>query len=116
MINLLHKLESKPPKNGTYYLVAIDGRGGAGKTTLTEYVAKLLPDFTIINGDDYFEPTPGEIAWGAFNDERFEEDVIKPLSKGKTTLIYRPYDWHKKPPITEQSITINKGLLIERSF
>lgn len=112
----IKELFHKPPKNNKYYLIAIDGRGGSGKTTLALYLSKLLPDFTIINGDDYFEPTPGEIAWGDFNDERFEEEVIVPLKLCKTSLNYRPYDWHKKPAITEQLINITNGVLIERCY
>ncbi|HEY1645755.1 MAG TPA: hypothetical protein VGF75_05290 [Candidatus Saccharimonadales bacterium] len=115
-VNLKNQLLQKQPKNSKYYLVAIDGRGGSGKTVLTEYIAKLLPDFIFLNGDDYFEPTPNEIAWGKFNDERFIEDVINPLKQGKTTIAYRPYDWHTEPNITERTITINKGVCIERCF
>ncbi len=115
-IKLKELIYKRPPKNGKYYLVAIDGRGGAGKTTLTDYVAKLLPDFNVINGDGYFEPTPNAIAWGEFNDKRFTQDVITPLKRGKTSITYRPYDWHRKPPITKQVIKIDKGICIERSF
>ncbi|HUD05412.1 MAG TPA: hypothetical protein VMR18_00610 [Candidatus Saccharimonadales bacterium] len=115
-INLKEKILSKTPKNGKYYLVAIDGRGGAGKTTLTKYMSSLLPDFIFINGDGYFEPTPNSVAWGEFNNERFELEVIEPLRNGKNKIAYRPYNWHKKPPITERIINIDKGICIERSF
>lgn len=104
------------PKNGKFYIVAIDGRGGAGKTTLTEYISNLLPDFTIINGDGYFEPTPNKVAWGEFNDERFTVDVINPLKEGRASFTYKPFDWHSKPHVKEQKIVIDKGICIERSF
>lgn len=113
---LKDKIYKNPPKNGKYYLIAIDGRGGAGKTTLTEYIAKLIPEFTVINGDDYFEPDDSTIAFGSFNDERFFHDVIKPLQEGKTELPYRPYSWHTDPHITDKPLTITKGVIIERSF
>lgn len=102
--------------NGSYYLVAIDGRGGSGKTVLAEYLATLLPDFTFINGDDYFEPTPDAVAWGDFNNTRFKKDVIQPLSEGKNTILYKPYDWHFEPHISNRLITITKGICVERSF
>jgi uridine kinase len=112
----LSNIQQNPPKNGKFYIIAIDGRGGAGKTTLLKYIAKLLPNFIMLNGDDYFEPDDTTIAWGSFNDERFSKDVIAPLRNGEMTLNYRPYNWHAKPHISEKKITITKGICIERSF
>lgn len=114
--HLLRDFLSAQPKNGDFYLIAVDGRGGSGKTVLGEYLTKLLPDFLILNGDDYFEPTPGETAWGDFNDDRFAEDVITPLRKGQQIITYRPYDWHTEPHISEKKLTVKKGVCIERSF
>lgn len=116
MINLSNEIFKNPPKNGKFYLIAIDGRGGAGKTTLTEYVAKLLPDFTILNGDEYFEPTKNTIAFGAFNEHRFEKEVLGRLRNGETTFTYHPYDWHKEPNIQDKKLTITKGIVIERCY
>lgn len=113
--DLAKRIFDKLPKNGKYYLVAIDGRGGSGKTTLADYVTKLLPDFLLINGDDYFEPDDSTIAWGSFNEERFFSDVIKPLREQATTLKYKPYDWHSVPHITEKVLQIKKGVVMERS-
>lgn len=113
---MIEKLKSKPPKNGRFYTVAIDGRGGSGKSLFAENLKKLLPDFVFLNGDDYFEPTPNDIAWGAFNDERFIEDVIEPLKQGKTSIVYKPYNWHSKSHITERPINIDQGICIERAF
>ncbi len=114
--DLKKTIHKNPPKNGKYYLVAIDGRGGAGKTTLTEYVTKILPNFTVINGDDYFEPDENTIAFGSFNDERFHNDVVSHLQKHERSIAYRPYDWHKTPHITERQLTIGDGLIIERNL
>lgn len=111
-----NKLFKSSPKNGKFYIVAIDGRGGAGKTTLAEYISKLLPGFTVINGDDYFEHDDNTIAFGAFNDERFHDDVVKNLKEAKTDFTYRPYDWHAKPHIKNRPLRIGEGLIIERSF
>ncbi len=113
---MIEKLKSKPPKNGRFYTIAIDGRGGSGKTEFANFLRKLLPDFVFLNGDDYFEPTPDSIAWGAFNDARFSDDVIKPLKQGETKIAYRPYNWHKEPHISKKVIKIEKGICVERSF
>lgn len=113
---LKEKLLKKRPKNGTYYIIAIDGRGGAGKTTLTAYIAKLLPDFSVLNGDEYFEHDDNTIAFGSFNDERYHKDVIKPLMRSMTSFTYYPYYWNKDPHIQEKKFTIKQGVIIERCF
>jgi uridine kinase len=110
------RITKNPPKNGKYYVIAIDGRGGSGKTTLLKYVATLLPDFIMIYGDDYFEPTTDTIAWGTFNNERFIADVITPVKNGSKTINYKPYDWHAEPHIRGKKLQITQGICIERSF
>lgn len=113
MSHEVKKLLSQKPKNGRFYLVAIDGRGGSGKTELAKHIRKLLPDFMVLNGDDYFEPADDGVIWGRFNDHRFTKEVIKPL-KTTNTFKYRPYDWHKTPNITESKIVVEQGLVLER--
>lgn len=115
-VNFKDKLLSRPPKNGQYYTVAIDGRGGAGKTTLSRYLKKLLPDFSFICGDDYFEPISHPIAWGGYNEERFYSDVLEPLKNSQKTVNYRPYDWDSEPHIKDQTIEISKGVFIDRCY
>ena len=113
--SLTKYLSTHKPNNGRFYTVAVDGRGGSGKTSFAEYLKILLPDFIFLNGDDYFEPIEDKNVWGAFNDERFINDVIKPLKIG-STFLYKPYDWHTTPNITEKSISVAKGICIERCF
>lgn len=115
MTDIKQFLNSKPPKNGRFYTIAIDGRGGCGKTVFTEYLGTLLPDFIFINGDDYFEPVSNRIVWGSFNDKRFKEDVVEPL-KASSKFLYRAYDWHSKPHITETAVAVDKGFGLERNY
>jgi len=115
-ISLKDRLLSSPPKNGKYYIIAIDGRGGAGKTSLSMYLQKLLPGFCFVCGDDYFEPVSHPIAWGGYNEERFDRDVIRPLQQTKTDLDYQPYDWVKHPHISDHEIKIDKGVFIDRCY
>jgi uridine kinase len=111
----LSDLLLRQPKNGQFSTIAIDGRGGSGKSTFAKYLKDLLPEFIVLNGDDYFEPTEGEVAWGDFNDERFERDVIEALRQGNS-FTYRPYDWHATPHISDQRVVVNKGLILERCY
>ncbi len=112
---MLQKLKDKPPKNGRFYTVAIDGRAGSGKSTFAKVMSKLLPGYVFLTGDDYFEPLDNKLVWGSFNDARFMADVIKPLQKGNT-ITYRPYDWEATPPISQKTITIKSGLCLERCY
>lgn len=92
--------------------MAIDGRGGSGKTSFTKCLKELLPDFVFVSRDDYFEPVEDKIVWGAFNKRRFKEDVIEYLKKGNK-FVYKPYDWHASSHISERSIEVTKGICIE---
>lgn len=106
---------SKNPNNGRFFLIAIDGRGASGKSTLTSYLKTLLPDFTYIFYDDYFEPAKSAEIWGAFNRDRFESDVVGPLQQSNR-FTYRPYAWHTRPNIAPRDITVGKGLVLEGCF
>jgi len=115
MFDLQNFLTTHQPKNGRFFTIAIDGRGGSGKSTFAELLKDKLPGFTVLNGDDYFEPLDDPVVWGDFNDERFANDIIEPLKTGNTFL-YRPYDWHADPHITEKKIEITKGFCLERCY
>ncbi|MEK7571824.1 MAG: hypothetical protein AAB553_06130 [Patescibacteria group bacterium] len=116
MINNIHDLLlSHNPKNERFYTIAIDGRGGSGKTAFAEYLKTLFPNFIFLNGDDYFEPVNNQIVWGAFNDKRFVRDVLEPL-KTTNSFVYKPFNWHTKPHISNRSIKVDKGLCLERCF
>jgi adenylate kinase family enzyme len=59
-------------------VIAIDGRGGAGKTTLAERLRKAVPNSAIVHTDDiawnhaYFD-------WGAV----LVENILQPLHAGE---------------------------------
>lgn len=114
-VDLKSKLFNRPPNNGDFYIVAIDGRGGAGKTTLAEYIGTLLSDFSVLNGDEYFEPDDNTIAFGSFNEDRFEKEVLYKLKEGKSDFIYYPYRWGVKKPKSEKKLQIAEGIIVERS-
>lgn len=107
-------LQTHQPKNGRFFTIAIDGRGGSGKSLFTELLKTKLPGFVVLNGDDYFEPRDDPIVFGDFNDERFIHDVINPL-KTENSFIYRPYDWDTKQ-LSEQTVRIDKGFCLERCY
>jgi hypothetical protein len=93
--------EASPDVIGRPRLIAIDGRGGAGKTTLAKRLHKGVPHSAIVHTDDvawnhsYFD-------WGAV----LTENILRPLHRGEG-VDYRPDAWitHNRPG----SITIPTG-------
>ena len=82
-------------------MIAIDGRGGAGKTTLAERLRTVVADAAIVHTDDvawnhaYFD-------WGAV----LARNLLQPLHQG-AAVDFRPEAWaaHHRPG----SITVPAG-------
>lgn len=83
-------------------IVAIDGAGGSGKTTLAATVAELLDGTpVIVYGDDFYRPMPEHEReeLGAqhgyhryFDWERLRDQVLAPLQVEQTAC-YQRFDW-----------------------
>ncbi len=76
-------------------LIAIEGFGGSGKTTLAEQLKDVLQDAYIINIDDFIIKSKlTEPSWdkGAFDRERLEQQVLIPATTGKD-IAYQKLIW-----------------------
>ena len=74
-------------------VVGIDGRGGAGKSTLARSLATLLPETAIVQFDDFYRPQGDRQELGSdFDWRRLEAEVLAPLATGKSAR-YQRYDW-----------------------
>ncbi len=82
-------------------LVAIDGCGGAGKSTLARGVSNSLTNVSIVCADDFFRPlsqpqpgtlTPAKAYELYFPWERMRDEALVPLRQGKTAR-YQRHDW-----------------------
>jgi uridine kinase len=98
------------PQNFSVKIIAIDGRGGAGKSTLAEKLAKEL-NAEILHTDDFASLEDSVNWWPDFNKE-----VIEPIESGSKTLSYKRSSWAPEPvkdqPVT--SIMILEGLRSSR--
>lgn len=102
-------------------LAAVDGRCGAGKTTLAAYLQKRF-GWSVLHMDHFFlRPeqrmeerlhTPG----GNIDCERFLEEVLLPLKKGEAAVSYRPYDCHRQELAEPVLIKPGAVCLIEGSY
>jgi uridine kinase len=108
--------QTRVPINGAYPTICIDGRGASGKTTLADFLGANLDGFTVVHGDDYFEPHDDPITWGDFNEPRFDTDVLSPVRAGDHDIALRPFDFPSGHIGAEQLLTIREGVLVERWF
>lgn len=92
---LFKKLDKELAKKGRVVL-AIDGHSASGKSTLADYLKELY-NCTVFKMDDFFlqphQRTPERLAeiGGNVDRERFEKEVLVPLSKNDE-VNYRRYD------------------------
>lgn len=81
--DLIQKILALPRKRQTL-LIAIDGRGGSGKSTLSQKLQEKLPNVTIVHLDDFAYPDTDR--------ERLLKQVILPLEENKSAR-YQRFDW-----------------------
>lgn len=101
--------------NHTRFLVAISGFGGAGKSTVSEQLANLLCDATLIHTDDFIDADDNGAREGYhLNWEILEGHTIKP-ARTAGELTSRIYDWKTNKRIF-QKISPRKYIIIEGSI
>lgn len=85
-------------------LVAIDGYGGAGKTTLAKHIQAAFPGSRIICSDEFALPQ------GGGDRKRMLDQVFLPLSEGRTAT-YQRFEWSKQA-LTDWIEIKPEGLII----
>lgn len=87
---VVHRLTARRGDGPGPLIVAVDGRGGAGKTTLVERLLASVPGSACVHTDD--------VAWHlSFFDwaQQMREGVLEPLRRGEA-VSYRPPGWIAK--------------------
>lgn len=90
MAELVRLVVPEPRTSGRPWLLAVDGRGGSGKTSLVERLRGAVPDSAVVHTDD--------VAWHhSFFDwsELLVDGVLRPLRRGGAVR-YRPPGWEAK--------------------
>ncbi len=109
----MESILKKIPDRG---IIAIDGRCGAGKTTLAETLAKAL-SCPVIHMDHFFLPremqTDARRASGNIHYERFSEEVIPNLGR---SFSYRPWDCKRQALGAPIRIEQSRYTVVEGSY
>lgn len=84
---LLARIKRIRPRGRRTTLVAIDGYGGAGKTTLAAALADRLNDAIVVHTDDFARPNVPGWQW-----QQFEAQLLDPLLSDRRAR-YQRYDW-----------------------
>ena len=86
-------------RTGARIIVAIDGAGGAGKSTLARGIEDAFVGcVSIVRCDDFYRPlsgatlSPQEAYDNYFDWRRLRDEALKPLRNGQTVR-YQRYDW-----------------------
>src|SRR5258706_15053504 len=86
-------------RSATILVVAIDGGGGAGKSTLARGISEeFVGRVSIIRCDDFYRPlvslecSPAVAYEKYFDWRRLRDEALLPLRAGKTAR-YRRHDW-----------------------
>jgi uridine kinase len=88
-------------------LIAIDGRGGAGKSTLARKIAAEVPDVTTISLDDFARPHVS-----GWDKERFTDEVLDPVAAGRSGR-YQRWDWDTDSPAEWHDVPVGGVIVVE---
>ncbi len=102
-------------------LVAVEGRCASGKTTLAS-VLQDLAGWSVFHMDDFFlQPWQRtelrlQTAGGNVDYERFLAEILEPLKKGETEIVYRPYQCRNQKLAEPVYIKAKQVCLMEGSY
>ena len=102
--NLLKKVKNIQRKHKTL-LIGIDGVGGAGKTTLAEYLKENLAGVSIVQLDDFYSPELNRA-----NRNQVLEQVLLPLENNAEAK-YQIFDWRSNA-LTDWHTIKSGGIVI----
>jgi uridine kinase len=75
------------------FAIAIDGRGGAGKSTLARGIVAAVPDLFHIEYDWFHLPASEVTPERRYDRARFRSEVLDPFLSGAMEMSYRRYNW-----------------------
>ncbi|EIV91280.1 dephospho-CoA kinase [Frankia sp. QA3] len=99
-------LAGRRARAGDTRVLAVDGRSGAGKTTLAQAVAERL-DAPVVRMDDLYDGWDG-LAAGI---DQLVARILRPLARGERAR-WRRYDWHQRRYSSDQTLDPATAILV----
>jgi uridine kinase len=102
-------------------LVGIDGRGGAGKSTLARTLERASGEITVVEFDDFYLPLgeretrAGREIGGNFDWRRLRDQVLTPLSRDEPAA-YQRYDWRADELAEWHTVPVGGTVVIEGNY
>lgn len=87
--------------------VAVDGRGGAGKSRFTERIVAAVPRAVAVHVDDFAGPTIAEWDW-----QRLRSQVLQPLVAGRPGR-YQRWDWDSDEGAEWHDVPVGAIVVVE---
>ncbi len=123
LLPLLEKVQKILTEKGNDapFVLAIDGRAGAGKSTLASRLARVLSPASLVYMDDFFLPpalrTPERLQekGGNLHYERFSQEVL-PFLKEKEAFSYRIFDCSVMELCGERKVDAAPIRIVEGSY
>jgi uridine kinase len=102
------RLRDAPPRAGKTRVVAIDGRSGAGKTTLAQRLRAQLPGARLVSLEDLYG------GWDGLDHgiSLLVREVLRPLAAGRAAVVPR-YDWTSQSWTTPSVLQPPEFLIVE---
>ena len=116
---IVSKIERQLEGHTGPLLVALDGRSGVGKTTLSKKLADKL-GAVLIDGDDFYsggsnkqwsEMSPKDRAERCIDWRRMRTEALEPLVAGKKT-VYHPFNWDTWYDLSDKIIKLQPARVI----
>ncbi|WP_338747802.1 hypothetical protein [Janibacter alittae] len=107
LTRILAHAGSAPPSCGRVHVIGIDGRSGAGKTSLAHQVADAW-SAPVVSMDEIY---PG---WDGLAEATtlLLHEVLTPLSQGRTALV-PTWDWSRGAPGPGRRLEVGGRLVVE---
>jgi uridine kinase len=103
-------------------IIAIDGGGGAGKSTFAKHLQELIPNSVVIHGDDFYIGPwdkrldhTNYVVNPMFNWDRYKSEVLDAVRDGKPVQ-YHVYDWHKHSALEVVSVPTDAIIIVEGGY
>ena len=119
--SIIHLIADRRIKGATRVIVAIDGAGGAGKSTVAKWIRDELKDVSIVEMDDFYRVADASFrrSWNAeegyqnfFDWTRLRDDVLKPIQDGISPE-FQPYDWTRNQLNGWKQVPLTPVIIVE---